>query len=119
VKWAPIGIPCSGELLSQLRVFGIREPDSILATEVRDLARYLNTIVFLYRIIRDYDNASLNRIGSHPVGSFFALVRMAGHDNHSLDRFRGAVAKGILAGDLMAVQRLFSWGCQGNRPKPV
>jgi hypothetical protein len=71
-----------------------------------DGMRYLNSIPFLYWIIRDYEDAALNRIGTHSVEHFFALIRLAAHSDHSWERFLSAAAKGILVGEILAVHNL-------------
>jgi hypothetical protein len=57
-------------------------------------------------LIKEYDAVALNRLGTHPVENFLGMVRLACHENHSWDRFLSAVAKGSLAGDLLAAHGL-------------
>jgi hypothetical protein len=99
-------IPSSGQFVSQQHIFAVPETESVFRAEVRDLVRYLTTIVFAHQTIRDYDNVNVKRIGTHPVENFFGLVGLACHDSHSWDCFRGSVAKGNLAGDLIAAHGL-------------
>jgi hypothetical protein len=55
-EWASVRIPVSGALPSLLQMLGIHETGSVILTEVRDLVRNLNVIVFCYHIIGDCDN---------------------------------------------------------------
>jgi hypothetical protein len=77
-----------------------------LVVEILNLKRYLNSVIFLYHVIRDYDNVELNRIGTHPVENFFGLIRVSCHENHSWDRFLSAAAKGVLSGEILVAQGL-------------
>jgi hypothetical protein len=106
VRSASLRIPPNDAFLPQPQVFGINEKTSVLLVEVRDLVTYLNAIVFVYRVIRDYDDAALNRPITHPMENLFGLVRLACHENHTWDSFRSAVAKDSLAGDFLAAHRL-------------
>jgi hypothetical protein len=92
--------------LFRLQVFGIDEKPSVFFVEIRDLVGSLNTIVFVSRVIREYDDVTLNRLGTHPVENLFGMIRLACHENHPWDRFRSEVAKGGRTGDLLEAHGL-------------
>jgi hypothetical protein len=74
--------------------------------EIQDLVRYLNTVVFMYWIIKTHDDVALNRLATHPVENFFAMIRIACHENHSWERFLSACAKGTLCSEIIMAHGL-------------
>lgn len=110
VRWASIRIPeppADGvHFLSHNQIFGFTEGLTMFFTEAPDLARYMNTIVFVYQTIRGLDDVALNRLGTHPVENFFGLVRVTCHYTHTWDRILSAVAKASISADVLAAHGL-------------
>jgi hypothetical protein len=86
---------------------GVKTQKSVaFAVEGMDLIRYMNSVIFLYTVIKYLDDIALNRIGTHPVENYFGTIRLASNYDHSWDRFVSAAAKGILSSDILAANGL-------------
>jgi hypothetical protein len=64
--------------------------------EIADLARYLNTILFLYHVTAKRNPIAYNRIGTHPVENIFGLVRVRSHFDHTWPKFLMSIARAII-----------------------
>jgi hypothetical protein len=60
----------------------IKERFICFAVEAMDLVRYMNSVLFLYTVIKSVDDIALNRIGTHPLENYFRTVRLASNYDH-------------------------------------
>jgi hypothetical protein len=77
-------------------------------TEKIDLIRYMDIITFLHQVSSIFPEIALNKIGTHPIGNIFGLMRVAANGNHSWHMCKGAVTKASLMNEIMFVHQLKS-----------
>jgi hypothetical protein len=65
--------------------------------ELPDLKRYTNSLLFLYKILRNTTGSiALNRLGTHPVENVFGLVQMKCKSKHKYRSFLRAFSQSML-----------------------
>jgi regulator of replication initiation timing len=126
VKWSLSRIDFYGQTIRNRVKWTKGEKKIKFAVIESDLVRYMNSVVFLYAVIKNYESVSLNRIGTHPLENYFGMIRLASHDNHSWDRFLSSAGKANIVSEILtacgikkATRRDFTVGgtkarCQSN-----
>lgn len=56
----------------------------------------MNTIIGLSVALKRFDIVKLGHISSHPLENFFGMVRLASHNNHSVNNVLDSISKGNL-----------------------
>jgi hypothetical protein len=77
--------------------------------ELLDLKRYTNSLLFLYKILRNIiGSIGLNRLGTHSVENMFGLVRMKCKSKHKYMSFLRAFSQSMLMMTILQVTGLSS-----------
>jgi hypothetical protein len=73
-----------------------------------DLRRYMNTIVFVYNVLKVHDEIACNRMGTHPVENLFGLVRVASKSRHEWKIVLSVIAKAGIVDEILCLHGMKS-----------
>jgi hypothetical protein len=101
-QWARRRIRSDGKLDPNRELWEENGKEIKFAVIEADLIRYLNSVLFTYSVIKNYDDVGLDRIGTHLVENFFGMMRIACHYNDTWDRCISYAAKASMANEILS-----------------
>jgi hypothetical protein len=101
LQWAQRRILADGKLDPNRTIWKEDGDEIKFAVIEADLIRYLNSVLFTYSIIKNYDDVGLDRSGTHLVENFFGMMRMACHHDDSWERCVSYAAKASIVNEIL------------------